>query len=158
QPDSQRTVTYNYVPPGDYVFRVTACNNDGIWNPKGQTLAVVVQPYVWQTWWFRAASALVLAAGLAWAVRMREQWKARLRFERMEREHAVERERSRIARDIHDDLGANLTQIVFLGQRVEGAAHDGAEVERWIRKIPLAASRTIQSLDEIVWAINPSHD
>jgi len=156
--DSQRAVTYNYVPPGHYTFQVTACNNDGIWNPNGQSLSLVVRPFVWQTWWFKTGTGLILAMALAWAVRLRERWKARLRLERLEREHAVERERSRIARDIHDDLGANLTQIAFLGQRVEGASHDPAEVDRWIRMIPAAASRTIQSLDEIVWAINPKHD
>jgi signal transduction histidine kinase len=59
---------------------------------------------------------------------------------------------------LHDDLGANLTQIVFLSQRVEGAPQDAQEVDRWFRLIPATARRTIQSLDEIVWAINPRHD
>jgi len=157
-PDNQRTVSYNYLPPGHYTFQVAACNNDGIWNMNGQMLQLVVQPYVWQTWWFKVMTAFLLAGVVAWGVRRRERWRARLRFERLEREHAVEHERSRIAKDIHDDLGANLTQIVFLSQRVEGASHEPSEVKRWIRLIPAAASRTIQSLDEIVWAINPKHD
>ncbi len=157
-PEAQRTVTYNYLPPGHYTFEVSACNNDGVWNTEGTSLALNVQPFVWQTWWFKTAAGLLLAAALAWGVRRRERWKARLRLERIERQHAVERERSRIAKDIHDDLGANLTQIVFLSQRVEGTTEDPAEVQRWIQKIPATASRTIQSLDEIVWAINPKHD
>ena len=71
----------------------------------------------------------------------------------------MERERSRIAKDIHDDLGANLTQIVFLSQRVEGAGHDpGRSRTLESADSPPPRSRTIQSLDEIVWAINPSHD
>jgi signal transduction histidine kinase len=151
-------VIYNYIPPGHYTFQVAAGNNDGVWNWQGQKLAIIVQPFIWQTWWFKVLAGLGLAAALAWGVRRRERWKARLRVERLEREHAVEHERSRIAKDIHDDLGANLTQIVFLSQRVEGVRHQPSEVERWIRKIPAAASRTIQSLDEIVWAINPKHD
>lgn len=156
--DDQRSVSYNYIPPGHYTFRVAACNNDGVWNWNGQTLEIIVQPFIWQTWWFKMLVGLTLIAAVAWGVRRRERWKARLRFEKLEREHAVEHERSRIARDIHDDLGANLTQIVFLSQRVESASREPSEVERWIRKIPAAASRTIQSLDEIVWAINPKHD
>jgi len=157
-PDSQRTVTYNYLSPGRYTFETAACNNDGIWNNNGQRLQLIVQPFVWQTWWFKTGVGLLLAVGLVFGVRRRERWKSRLRIERLEREHAVEHERSRIARDIHDDLGANLTRIVFLSQRVEDASNNPAEVEHWIRKIPAAAGRTIQSLDEIVWAINPKHD
>jgi len=156
--DAHRTVSYNHIPPGHYTFRIAACNNDGIWNMNGQTLKLNVEPFIWQTWWFKVMVGLVLAGGLAWGVRRRERWKAQLKFERLKREHAVEHERSRIAKDIHDDLGANLTQIVFLSQRVEGASHEPAEVKRWIRLIPTAASRAIQSLDEIVWAINPKHD
>ncbi|HZI31005.1 MAG TPA: two-component regulator propeller domain-containing protein, partial [Candidatus Binatia bacterium] len=156
--DNQRSVTYNYIPPGHYTFHVAACNNDGVWNRHGQALELIVEPYIWQTLWFKVLVGFMLAGVVAWGVRRRERWKARLRFEKLEREHAVEHERSRIAKDIHDDLGANLTQIVFLSQRVEGASHQPAEVEHWIRKIPTAAGRTIQSLDEIVWAINPKHD
>jgi signal transduction histidine kinase/ligand-binding sensor domain-containing protein len=156
--DDQRSVSYNYLPPGHYTFALAACNNDGVWNRHGQTLELIIQPFFWQTWWFKILVGLMLVAAVAWGVRRRERWKARLRFEKIEREHAVERERSRIAKDIHDDLGANLTQIVFLSQRVESASREPAEVERWIRKIPAAAGRTIQSLDEIVWAINPKHD
>jgi signal transduction histidine kinase len=78
--------------------------------------------------------------------------------EQTERQRSLENERSRIAQDLHDDLGANLTQIVFLSQRVEGSRQDSQEGDRWFRLIPATARRTIQSLDEIVWAINPRHD
>jgi signal transduction histidine kinase len=101
---------------------------------------------------------LLILGVVAFIVRRVERWKARLRLERIEQQHAVEHERSRIAKDIHDDLGANLTQIVFLSERVEGTNQDAQEVGRWLKLIPATARRTIQSLDEIVWAINPKHD
>ncbi len=158
QPDDSRSVTYSYIPPGRYTFRVTACNNDGVWNKDGHSLGLTLQPFFWQTLWFRGGTTLLLILGVALTVRGVERWKARLRLERLEQQHALERERSRIAKDIHDDLGANLTQIVFLSQRVEDASGDPAEFKRWIKMIPATARRTIQSLDEIVWAINPRHD
>jgi len=99
-----------------------------VWNQQGQTLELIVQPFLWQTWWFKLLVGLALIAGVAWGVRRRERWKTRLRLEKLEREHAVDRERSRIAKDIHDDLGANLTQIVFLSQRVESASSEPCEV------------------------------
>jgi signal transduction histidine kinase len=70
----------------------------------------------------------------------------------------LEKERARIAKDLHDDLGANLTQIIFLSERVEVARHDGQETAQWFDLIPATAQQTIQSLDEIVWAVNPRHD
>jgi signal transduction histidine kinase/streptogramin lyase len=156
--DDQRTASYSYIPPGPYTLKVIACNNDGLWNNIGSSLEVIIQPYIWQTWWFKGSVAALLAVLIAFTVRQAERWNSRLRLERLEQQHAVERERSRIAKDIHDDLGANLTQIVFLSQRAESATEDPNEVERWIRLIPNTARRTIQSLDEIVWAINPRHD
>jgi signal transduction histidine kinase len=78
--------------------------------------------------------------------------------ERAESRHALEQERARIAKDLHDDLGANLTQIIFLSERVEGAQPGAPEAARWFDLIPATARRTIQSLDEIVWAINPQND
>lgn len=108
----------------------------------------------------------VMLAGLVWIRVLRRQVnertaelanEIRLR-EQAESRHALEEERARIAKDLHDDLGANLTQIVFLSERVEVARHDGQEVIGWFDKIPATAQRTIQSLDEIVWAVNPRHD
>jgi signal transduction histidine kinase len=108
----------------------------------------------------------VILAGLLWIRELRRQVEERttqlsaeiqLR-ERAESRHALEQERARIAKDLHDDLGANLTQIIFISERVEVARHEGQEVARWFDLIPATARRTIQSLDEIVWAINPRHD
>jgi signal transduction histidine kinase len=110
--------------------------------------------------------ALATIAALVWIKELRRQVKERtvqlsaeiqLR-EQTERNRALEQERARIAKDLHDDLGANLTQIVFLSERVEVARHDGHDVARWFDLIPATARRTIQSLDEIVWAVNPQHD
>ena len=111
--------------------------------------------------------ALAILAALIWIKELRRQVEERtvqltteveLR-EQTERQHALDQERARIAKDLHDDLGANLTQIVFLCQRVEVTRNeDGKDLARWFNLIPETARRTIQSLDEIVWAINPRHD
>jgi signal transduction histidine kinase len=110
--------------------------------------------------------AFVILAALIWIKQLRKQVEERSRQlaseihlrEQTERRSALEQERARIAKDLHDDLGANLAQIVFLSQRVDGGRNDLQEVDRWFRLIPATARRTIQSLDEIVWAINPRHD
>ena len=75
------------------------------------------------------------------------------KLEKLARQQALERERARIAKDIHDDLGANLTLIVRLGH----LAKQEKTVER-IDKMESTARLAIKSLDEIVWAVNPRND
>ena len=76
----------------------------------------------------------------------------------MEQRHAIERERGRIAKDIHDDLGSSLTRILMLGERTEEGLSRQEEVGLHVRKIITSARSTVQSLDEIVWAVNPEND
>ncbi len=64
-------ITFTNLDPGDYVFRVKGCNNDGIWNEQGTSLKIVIKPPFWGTWWFRAHLVLILAAIFAWWHRSR---------------------------------------------------------------------------------------
>jgi signal transduction histidine kinase/ligand-binding sensor domain-containing protein len=158
RPDSQRSAVYNLVPPGHYTFRLVACNNDGVWNTTGTAISMVVRPFFWQTRWFRglALAGLVGLAGcFAWFVAQR---KMQRKLEITERSLALERERSRIAKDIHDDLGSNLTRIMLLGQRAERDLAESKEVSGYLTKIINFSRGTIQAMDEIVWAINPRND
>jgi signal transduction histidine kinase/ligand-binding sensor domain-containing protein len=154
----QRTVSFNFIPPGDYTFRVTACNSDGVWNPTGATLGFTVLPYFWQTWWFQTATATMAAGALAGAVRLVTRRRFRGKLERMERQRAIERERSRIARDIHDDLGASLTRITLLSQTAGEELHDRKMVETHLERIYATARELTKAMDEIVWAVSPQHD
>jgi ligand-binding sensor domain-containing protein/signal transduction histidine kinase len=155
---AQRTANYNHLSPGAYRFRVTACNQAGMWNEAGALQAFSVLPYFWQTWWFLAGSVLGLVGAVAGTVffTMRGQWKRRL--QRVELQLSVEQERARIARDIHDGVGANLTEIAWLAEVAEQDAADPAEVRAQARKISGTARQTVQSFDEIVWAVLPEND
>jgi signal transduction histidine kinase len=137
---------------------VKACNSDGVWNEDGASLAVNVRPSFWQTWWFRAG-ATGLAIGLVAAgVRAITARKARRKLAEIERRHALERERARIAKDIHDDLGASLTHITMLSQsarlRPEASTQPGGELEQ----IYGTARELTRAMEEVVWAVSPRHD
>jgi signal transduction histidine kinase/ligand-binding sensor domain-containing protein len=155
---TKRVAEYSYLRPGSYRFQVLACNNDGLWNEAGAALSFSVVPYVWQTLWFQTLSGTCLAIALGtvvyWAVRRKEN----LKLERSERQRALERERARIARDIHDDLGASLTRITMLSQSVRGELEGQEPAAADVDQIYSTARELTRAMDEIVWAVNPKHD
>ncbi len=151
-----RSVQFSYLPPDEYNFRVIACNNDGLWNETGASLAFTVLPYFWQTLWFRittiAGGATLIGFTVLWITRRRLKQKMEL----IQRQRAIERERSRIARDIHDDLGASLTRITMLSESMRGEL--SGRVAENAEQVYRTARETTRALDEIVWAVNPKHD
>lgn len=155
---ARHTAYYNNVPPGHYNFHVIACNKDGVWNKTGATLAIVLLPHYWQTWWFKVMMALLVIGGASGTALYLTRRKMQRRLELLKQRHAIEKERGRIAKDIHDDLGSNLTRITMLGERVEEGLAKHEEVGVHVRKIVDSARQTVQSMDEIVWAVNPEND
>ncbi len=154
---TKRLVNYSYIPPGSYTFRVIACNNDGVWSEPGAAVHFTVLPQFWQTWWFRALSGLGAAGLLTAVVLFITRRRMREKLERLEQQRAIERERTRIARDIHDDLGASLTRITMLSQSARAELEPSAVASDLDRIFDTARELT-RAMDEIVWAVNPKHD
>lgn len=149
----QRVVAYESVPPGDYVFHVMAANNDGMWSENSARLAVRVLPHFWETLWFQTVAVIGLL-GIAFGIgAMISRARARMKLLRLNAEKARLLERERIAQDLHDDLGASLTEISL----IVGLAAEDANTAK-IPAIASKAQRLVSTLDEIVWAVNPRHD
>jgi len=155
---TKRVATYNYIPPGNYSFQVIACNNDGVWNQTGASLKFEVLPYFWQTTWFHVFGGLATALGAGGAVWFDTRRRMRRKLERAERQRDIERERSRIAQDIHDDLGAQLTRITMMSESARGDLSDPERAAAGLQKIYNTARELTRSMDEIVWAVSPRHD
>ena len=156
--DKDRVARYPKLPPGHYRFQVTACNEDGVWNQEGSTLAVIVLPPFWRTWWFLAITAAFFLGWVIAVVHYLSTQRLQRQLEGLRQQQALEKERSRIARDIHDQVGASLTQMSLLGELVESDKNSPDEVEGHARQISQAARDTTRTLDEIVWTVNPSND
>jgi signal transduction histidine kinase/ligand-binding sensor domain-containing protein len=155
---TRREASYTRPPPGHYHFKVTACNSDGIWNNVGHTLAVQIEPYVWETLWFKSA-AVVFSFGISCAlVVLTLRRRHRLVVERLEHERALEVERTRIARDLHDDLGVGLTEIGLLGDLATASNGLPSTSREHLQEIVGRTRALASSLDEIVWAINPANN
>jgi len=146
QAGSERAAHYGYLRPGDYLFRVLGCNNDGVWNETGASMAVIVLPHFWQTWIFRVVVVVSLLLLFVAA------YEVRLAVERR-----LTRMRLRMARDLHDEVGSNLGAIALLSEVLSrqtpavGFAEELTEIRR-------VAAQTIDSLRDIVWFLDPAAD
>ncbi len=153
-----RSAAFSRLPAGHYRFHVIACNNSGLWNETGAVFSFSVMPFFWQTWPFRAFAALLFTASVIALVRHFSFRNVRLKLRRVEQEAALQKERARIAQDMHDDLGARFTQISLLGELSRNALADPDKARELLGQISRAAQVGVKSLDEIVWAVNPRND
>jgi ligand-binding sensor domain-containing protein len=154
----RRVAEYPYLPPGQYQFRVTACNEDLVWCEREAVLALTCRPAFWQTGWFRLLVALVVLGGVGWPVKLLATRRLRRRLAVVQQEHALEQERTRIARDIHDELGTLLTGISLLSDRSQTHCDQPEQVAEHLQTISQRARSAVQAVDSIVWAINPQND
>jgi signal transduction histidine kinase len=155
---TRRVAFYSFVPPGTYHFQVIACNGDGVWNQKGAGLELKALPHFWQTWWFIGSGIGIVCIVGAGSVRIVEKRRMRRRLKQLEQERALERERTRIAQDLHDLMGAKLCRISFLSEHARRSEAVPVEFQREMRSISDDSREVLQSLDEIVWAVNPQKD
>ena len=153
---TRRWVQYNYLKPGRYRFHVLACNNDGLWNETGDSIDLQVMPYFWETWWFLTLMGLALIASVTALVRYISHRSLRRELERLERQRDIERDRARIAQDIHDHIGSGLTRINLLNELMLGDPK--GQVPDRVAQITGVTCELMQAMDEIVWAVNPKND
>jgi ligand-binding sensor domain-containing protein/signal transduction histidine kinase len=154
----RRTASYSQLPPGHYRFRVMAGGADGQWHEGPAPFALQVVPRFWQVLWVRLLVAAVAAAaaigGLArvWHRRVQRQ------VERLRMQQALENERRRIARDLHDDLGARLTELVLLGELAKRGAQTPDALQGQLGDITQRLRQLVTAMEEIVWTVNPKND
>ncbi len=150
-PTEQRTVTAN-LSPGKYRFLVRAVGPDGAGVGSPASVSLNILPPVWQRWWFLALAALVAGSVIYRVARARAR-----------RALLLERVRTRIATDLHDDIGASLSKIAILSEvvshRVNADANGaGSPVAEPLATIAGTSREMVDSMSDIVWAINPKRD
>ncbi|SPE55311.1 Histidine kinase [Verrucomicrobia bacterium] len=154
----ERHARYGPLPSGHYKFHVTACNAEGVWNEQGASLALVVPTPVWREAWVLALGGLLTTTIGAGTVRLVSHRRLRRRLAGLEQQQAMERERMRIARNMHDEIGSKLTKVSFLSERVKVEMRGTGKVEAKIDAIATTSRELLKTLDEMVWAVNPRND
>lgn len=157
-PSNQTAINFVNLPPGNYTLRVKAHFQSGLYSDVTGAYAFGIQPPWWQTVAFRIAIALLLAAAIWWAIR--GYTRRRLNAQRvvLERQKAIEKERTRIATDMHDDLGAGLSRIKFLSDTIGIKQQRHQPIDEEITGIREYSKEMIDKMGEIVWALNQKND
>jgi signal transduction histidine kinase len=168
-PTNQQTVNLN-LSPGRHEFAVRAVRGDGAASDKIAVASFNILPPVWARWWFILLSALLISAVILLLYRYRTAnlrkinaalteakfAEESLRKSREERLAELETVRSRIATDLHDDIGASLTQIAILSEVAQAQSKNG--ISEPLQMISNVSNELVGTMSDIVWSINPAKD
>jgi ligand-binding sensor domain-containing protein/signal transduction histidine kinase len=154
---NRRVAIFTNLRPGHYRFRVRACNHHGYWSKQAAEFAFILAPRFTETWpFYLMCSLLIAGAALAWHLsRMKASWQ----IQRLEQQQALQDERSRFAKDLHDHLGADLTG---LGLRVEvlqrSLAQQYEPTSEPMQSLAQSIRSAVDRMREVVWTVNPQCD
>ncbi|HZV70232.1 MAG TPA: ATP-binding protein [Saprospiraceae bacterium] len=154
------TAQFNFLnlSPGAYQLNVKAEFPGAMYPPQTLLYVFTIKPPFWRTWWFVLSITIFLIAMLTLAVRYYFSRKLENQRLILENKQAMEKERTRIATDMHDDLGAGLTRIKFLSETIGFRKQKDLPVEEEIESIRANAHDMIDKMGEIVWALNEKND
>jgi len=144
---TRRQFTYTNLDPGTYIMRVKGSNSDGVWNEVGASVRLTIVPPFWLTSWFKVLVGLVLIGTVVFLY----NWRVGKLLE-------IERTRTRIARDLHDELGSNLSGIALASQMLREGTNLTEQQRCKLLEISDNAVQTADAMREIIWFINPEHD
>ncbi len=153
---AERRVRYGRLPYGNYLFHVRARNENGLWSESESQLAVVYPIPAWRSTGATVAYGLAVVGCVVLVVWAASHRRLRLKLEGLARQQAMDKERMRIAQDMHDEIGSKLSKIAYLSD-IMNLRSNGSEAEN-LRSIAGTSRDLLQSLDEIVWAVNPRND
>jgi signal transduction histidine kinase len=153
-----RDVHYPLLPYGKYTLRVQAGDADQTWFGNTASFAFIVPTPLWRAPWALTLYALALLALTGGAARLISARRFRRRLAVIAGQQAMERERMRIARDMHDEIGSKLTKISFMTERAKRELQGQEPIAQKLDSIAGTSRDLLQTLDEIVWAVNPHND
>ncbi len=154
----QRSISYPRLAPGHYVFRVTVGNRDLVWNPTGASFAFDVLPAWWETRLAHIVGLVLLVIAVAALILYWSQRRLRRRLAELENRRRIEIERARIARDLHDSLGASLTQAGMLAEELSEDCLGIEEMKECSGELANRVRLIARDLDAAVWAVSPKND
>ncbi len=145
--NEQRIVNFVSLAPGKYTFMARAINSEGEPSSAPAIVRFTILPHFWQRWWFVLLT--VLTVGLIIYALYRY---------RMQKLIELERVRTRIATDLHDEIGSNLSLIAMIGEAARRRASNDSQMAGWLSTIAGTSRESVDAMSDIVWAVNPGKD
>ena len=158
EPSNNATVSFIDLHPGDYTVDIKANFPAGRYPEQIISYKFSIAPPWWRTWWFRSITGLLIIGLLIIGFRFYYRRKLEKQMATLERQQAIEKERTRIATDMHDDLGAGLSRIKFLSETIGIKKQQHQPIEEDVNKIRQYSHEMIDKMGEIVWALNEKND
>ena len=158
QLSSDNVFNITNLPPGRYNLTLTVMYPDKIYPDKSLHWSFTIQSPLWKQWWFILLSLLVSFA-IIWAL-IRAYYLKKLALQKAEadKQQAIEKERNRISRDMHDDLGSGLTKIAILSEVAKKQMPEPEKAKEQLEKISQSSRELVDSLQDIIWVLNPAND
>lgn len=148
-------VRYNNLPAGHYSFKIKASSGSGVWDNKIYSVSIVINPPFWQTWWFTILVIIVALTVILGFARYMYQSKLKQKILELEKHRALDKERQRISREMHDDIGAGLSQIVLMSESAKMKSKNSDTKELY--HIADTSRMLVSSMSEIIWTLNPEN-
>jgi signal transduction histidine kinase len=153
-----RTADYSSLPHGTFQFQLTEVDAFGMPTGAETSLTLLVPPPFWRTTWFWSGIVIIVTALTAGGLRYAGWQKMQHEMLRLKAQQALERERLRIAHDIHDDLGARVTQISLVSAMSQENTSFPEKARADFDRISRMSRELVAALYETVWAVNPEND
>lgn len=158
QTRSDTRIRYPRLPAGDYEFEVGASGSNGLWSSNSTKVRLRVLPFFWETWWFRIGGGVATVLVTAGVVFLAARTRHRRQLRELRSREAIEQERARIARDIHDELGASLTRISLLSRPPSPGSEPTSAASDHLGRIHGISQQLVRSMGEVIWAVTPRND
>lgn len=148
----------NNLQPGDYTLTVMVRFPGRIYPDKTISYHFSIHAPFWKTWWFILSLVLLTGTLIFLAIRGFYRKKIERQKQEIDKQQAVEKERNRISRDMHDDLGSGLTKIAILSEVVKKRWNEPEKAREQLEKIADSSRELVDNLQDIIWVLNPKND
>ena len=155
---NQSLINFVNLSPGHYRLRAKSIFLNGRYPDSEATFSFIIYPPWWQSWWARLIAIIIVLLSLTLGVRSYYRRKLHKQELVLEKHRAIQKERTRIATDMHDDLGTVLSRILFLTESIRRKKPAEIEIQPEINKISNYSHEMIEKMGEIVWALNEKND
>ncbi|MEE9430284.1 MAG: two-component regulator propeller domain-containing protein [Melioribacteraceae bacterium] len=144
---THRKVNYTNLDPGKYVFKVMGTNSDGVWNTKETNIEIEILTPFWMRWWFIGLILLSLGSIIAFIV-----------YQKIKYLVALDKLKSNLSADLHDNVGAGLTEISILSEIASSEISKPDLATKHLGQISQLSRELVESMSDIVWVVNPQRD